>query len=90
MRPVVEAITIGGDLIGFLGASSSDKPFSAPAVSASMSSVLRVAKKLRAITVLVGSLRWQIIDFLAVHEVSSETNNKHAIMVSSGKQRYMQ
>jgi hypothetical protein len=47
MRFGVEVVTVGGGLPDFLGASSSDRPFSAPLVSVSMSVVLRGAKKLQ-------------------------------------------
>jgi hypothetical protein len=46
MRFVVEGMTIGGGLPGFLGASYSSTVFSAPVVSISISVVLRGVKKL--------------------------------------------
>jgi hypothetical protein len=77
MRFVVEIITIGGGLPDFLGASFSGRVLSVSVDSMSMSLVLRGAKKLRVITVLVCSLLVadfgaDVMDFLAVCEVSLE------------------
>jgi hypothetical protein len=77
MRFVVEVITVGGGLPDFLGASFSSRVLSVSEDSVSMSLVLRGAKKLRVITVLVGSLPAadfgaDVIDFLSVCEVSLE------------------
>jgi hypothetical protein len=77
MRFVVEVITICGGLPDFLGASCSGNVFSAPAVSVSMSVVLRGAKKLRINTAFGGSLTATdvgtgLVDFLAVCKVLLE------------------
>jgi hypothetical protein len=74
MRFVVEAITIGGALPDFLGASCSGSAFSAPVVSVSMPVVLRGGKKLRVNTTFGVSLTAAdvgtgLVDFLAVCEV---------------------
>jgi hypothetical protein len=53
---VVEVITIGDGLPGFLGASCSGAAFCATEVSVYMSLVLRGAKKLRVNTAFEGSL----------------------------------
>jgi hypothetical protein len=55
MRLVVEVITIGGGLPDFLGASFSGRVLSVSVDSVSMSLVLRGAKKLLVITVLLGN-----------------------------------
>jgi hypothetical protein len=77
MEFVEEVITIGGGQPDFLGASFSGRVFSAPVFSVSRSLGLRATKKLRVITALVGSLPEidfgaDIVDFLAVYEVSLE------------------
>jgi hypothetical protein len=56
MRYMVEVITIGDGLPGFLGASSSGSAFSTLVVSVSMSVVLIGVKKLR-VMVAAGQLR---------------------------------
>jgi hypothetical protein len=71
MSFVVEVITIGGSLPGFLEASCPSSAFSAPVVSVSMPGVLRGAKKLRVNTAFGGSLTAAdvgtgLVDFLAV------------------------
>jgi hypothetical protein len=71
MSFVVEVINIGGGLPDFLGAFFSGIVFS---VSVGCEVVLRGTKKLRFITLLVGSLPAadfgaDIVDFLAVCEV---------------------
>jgi hypothetical protein len=53
MRFEVEVITIRGSLPDFLGASCSDRAFSAPVVSMPMSLILRGAKKLQVGTAFV-------------------------------------
>jgi hypothetical protein len=78
MRFVVEVTTIGGGLPDFLGAYFSGRVFTAPVVSVSMSLILGGETNLRVITVLVGNLPAagfgaDIVDFLAVCEVSLET-----------------
>jgi hypothetical protein len=75
MRFVAEVITIGGGLPDFLGACYSGSAYSAPVVSVIL--VLRGANKLRVVTAFAGSLKaadfgTDIVDFLAVCEVSSE------------------
>jgi hypothetical protein len=75
MRFVVDVITIGGDLLGFLGASYSGSVFSASVVSMSISVVLRDAKKFQVNITFGGSLTAVdvgagVVDFLAVCEVS--------------------
>jgi hypothetical protein len=77
MRFVVEVVTIGGGLPDFLAASYPSSAFSAPAVSVSVSVVLRGAKKLRVNTAFRGSLTAAdvgtgLVDFLVVCKVSSE------------------
>jgi hypothetical protein len=77
MSFVLEVVTIGGGLPVFLGASFSGRVLSVSVGSVSMSLVLRGAKNLRVITVLVGSLSaadfgTDVINFLAVCEVSLE------------------
>jgi hypothetical protein len=64
MRFVVEVIIIDGGLPDFLGASCSGSVYSAPAVSVSMSVVLRDAKKLRLITAFGGSLTAAVVSLL--------------------------
>jgi hypothetical protein len=73
----VEVIIIGGGQPDFLGASCSGSAFSAPGVSASMSVILRDAKKLRIKAAFGGSLAAAddgtgLVDYLAVCEVSLE------------------
>jgi hypothetical protein len=53
---VVEVVTIGGGILGFLGVFCSYSVLSASAVSVSMSVVLRDAKKLRVNTAFGGIL----------------------------------
>jgi hypothetical protein len=82
MTFVVEVITIGGSLPGFLGASSSGSVFSAPVVSVSMSVVLRGVKKLRVNTDFGGSLtaadvRAGLINFFTVCEILLEIHFLH-------------
>jgi hypothetical protein len=77
MRFVVEVITIGGGLTYFLGVSYSGRVLSAPAVSVSMTVVLRGAKKLRFDTAFGGSLTaadvgTHSVEFLADCDVSLE------------------
>jgi hypothetical protein len=80
MRLVVEVITIGGSLPGFLGASCSGSVYSAPVVSMSMSVVLRGMKKLQVNTDFGGSLTavdvgTGLVYFLAVCEVLLEIHS---------------
>jgi hypothetical protein len=56
MRLVVEAITVGGGLPEFPGASCCGSAFSVPVGSVSTSEVLRGAKNLRTSTAFGGSL----------------------------------
>jgi hypothetical protein len=74
---VVEIITIGGSLPGFLRASCSGSAFAAPVVSMSISVVLRGVKKLRGSIAFGGSLTavdvgTGLVNFLALYEVSLE------------------
>jgi hypothetical protein len=77
MRFVAEVITTDGGRPDFLEASCSSIGFSAPAVSVSVSLVLKGAKKFRVITGFIGTLTVadfgnNTVDFLAVCEVSSK------------------
>jgi hypothetical protein len=74
---MVEVITTGGGLPGFLGASFSCSVFSTPVISVPMSVVLRGAKKLQVKIAFGGSLVAVDVgtglgEFLAVCEVSLE------------------